>query len=320
MQFLDETKLNSRENLVLQKYSERPWRPEALSDELKKKMSRPTFYRAHRLLSDNFNKKNKPARRLSSPLIYVISDEEKRQFGLVDNHGGALKGTYYFRKDERKSQRWSKVLQKIRNYDRKNSPYYLLELIQRDFSEYPLVLPEDVIKIAGFQRKIPEGDFYNCERKLFKFLEPQIRRLKPLLNEDETRRVSIAVRAIFESCTKDLLGASQTNVNEYSKTGFDILCRVYTEEEARKLVESLFARKVDAGKEQADIRARLISDIAKVFAEHFDKAWIVTFLNSKIRELDDREIEFSIEDPKEAGNVVSLRSNLTETLKELNSS
>ncbi len=302
---------------MLQKYSEKPWRPEDLSKELEGKMSRPTFYRAHQLLSDNFKDDDKPARRLSSPIIYMISEEEKSQFGLIDGDGKPLKGKYYFRRDDRKSHRWRKILQKIRDYDGKNSPYYLLSLIQREFSGYPLVPPEDVLEIAKFHRKISDGDLYNCEKELFKFLEPQIRRLGPLLKGKDNSKVTVAVRAIFESNTKELLGATETDVNDHSKTSFDILSYVYTAEDAMHLVGSIFTRKVDAIKEP-NIRAALISDIAEVFSKHFGKGRITAFLETKIRELEDREIDLSFEDPKEMGNVIRLKDSLTLTLKKLN--
>ncbi len=320
MNIIDETNLNWRESLVLEKYSEKPWRPEELYQELERnrRMSRPTFYRAHRLLSDNFKEEDKPARRLKLPLTYVISGEEKREFGLVDDHGNVLRGTYYFRKDERKSHKWGKILQKIRDYNGKNSPYYFLTIIQREFSGYPLVSPEDVIEIARFHRKIPDGDLYNCERELFKFLEPQIRRLNRLLKKDERTSMSVALRAIFESCTKQLLGATETTVNDHSKNVFEILCYVYTEDEAKNLVESLFTRKVNINKEQADIRANLISDISEIFSKHYGREKITALLEVKIRELEDREIDLSFEDPKEMGNVTRLKNSLNQTMKKLN--
>ena len=305
---------------MLQKYSEKPWKPEGVWKELRNKMSRPTFYRAYKLLSDNFKDDDKPARRLYSPVIYIISDEEKRQFGLIDGHGNTLRGNYYFRKDERKSQKLNKILQKIKDYDGKNSPYYLLTLIQREFRGYPLVSPQDVIEISKFHGKIPEGDFYTCEEELFKFLAPQIKRLSPLLIEDERRKVSMALRAIFESCTNRLLGADETNENDHSKESFDILCYIYSEEEAKKLIESLFTIKVEAGKEQHNIRGILISNISEVFIKHNGKEKITALLEAKIRELEDREIDLSLKEPKEMGNVTRLKDYLTKTLKKLNDS
>ena len=319
MGIMNETDLNQKEKLVLEKYSEKPWRPEELSKLLKKTMSRPTFYRAHRLLSCHYGEADKPGRCLKSPLIYVISDEEKRQYGLIYTNGDLLNGKFYFHKDKTKSQRWVKIMQKIRDYNGKDSPYHLLTIVQKEFGGYPLISADDIIEMARFHRKIPEGNRYNDEVELFKFLEPQIRRLNPLFKEDERRRVSIALREVFDLCTKDLLGATQVSDTKLSKESFDILCHVYREVDARELVKSLFLRNADSGKELTGVKARLISDITKVFTEHFDKTWIITFLNSKISELSDREIEISFEDPKEVGKIVGLRNGLIETLRELSS-
>ncbi|MFG1449608.1 MAG: hypothetical protein AAE983_03075 [Thermoplasmataceae archaeon] len=318
MIIIDDSDLNHREKMVLEKYSEKPWRPEELSSKLRREMSRPTFYRAHRLLLDNFSSDNKPSRRLSSPLIYEISEDEKKQFSLVDSSGNPIKGKYYFRKDERKAQKWNKIMQKIRDYNGQSSPYNPLALIQREFSGYPTVSPEDVIEIAIFHGKIPEEDLYNCEEELFKFLDPQIKRLSTLLKEEYRIKMSVAVRAIFESCTDKLFGATKTNVNNHSKKSYDILCYTYTENEATNLFESLFAKKLDVSKEQSGVRANLISDIAEVFSEHFGVDRIAALLETKIRELEDMEIELSFDSPKDLGNVTQLKNVLMQAQLKLN--
>ena len=297
-----EKKLSGKELTLFRYYTDKPWKTSEIQKEVEKGIPRATFYRMYNRL------------RFEYGLIYELSSEEKELFGFD------VKDHYFFHKDERKATKWQKVMEKVRDYNGKNSPYYFLTIIQREFSGYPLVSPEDVIEIARFHRKIPDGDLYSCERELFKFLEPQIRRLNRLLKKDEKTSVSVALRAIFESYTKQLLGATETNVNDHSKKVFEILSYVYTEDEAKKLVESLFTRKVNINKEQADIRANLISDISEIFSKHYGREKITALLEVKIRELEDREIDLSFEDPKEMGNVTRLKNSLNETMKKLNDS
>ncbi|QRF75291.1 hypothetical protein Thermo_00785 [Thermoplasmatales archaeon] len=297
-----EKKLSENELTLLRYYTDRPWKTSELQKKVEKAIPRATFYRTYNRL------------RFEYGLIYELSSEEKDLFGLgVEEH-------YIFHKDKRKAEKWQKVMEKIKDYDGKNSPYNFLTIIQREFSGYPLVSLEDVIEIARFYGKIPEEDIYNCERELFKFLEPQIRRLSPLLKKDERNSMSTAVRSIFESCTYRLLGATETNINEHSKTSFDVLCYVYTDEEAKKLVESLFTRNIDASKEQADIRAKLISDISEIFFKHYGMEKITALFEVKLIELEDREIDLSFEDPKKMGDATRLKNSLTQTLKKLSAS
>lgn len=130
--------------------------------------------------------------------------------------------------------------------------------------------------------------------------------------------MSVAVRAIFESCTDKLFGATKTYVNNHSKKSYDILCYIYTENEPANLFESLFTRKVDVSKEQSGVRANLISDIAEVFFKHFEVDTIAALLKAKIRELEDMEIELSFDSPKDLGNVTQLKNILMQTQLKLN--
>lgn len=297
-----EKELSGNELTLLRYYTDKPWKTSELQKKVEKEIRRATFYRTYNRL------------RFEYGLIYELSSEEKDLFGLD------VKEHYIFHKDKRKAEKWGKVMEKIKNYDGKNSPYNFLTIIQKEFSGYPLVSLKDVIEIARFYGKIPEEDIYNCERELFKFLEPQTRRLSPLLKKDERNSMSTALRNIFESCTNRLLGATETNIDEHSKTSFDILCYVYTDEEAKKLVESLFTRKVDAGKEQTDIMAKLISDIFEIFSKHYGNEKVTALLEVKIREMEDREIDLSFEDPKKMRDVTRLKDSLTQTLKKLSAS
>ncbi|EQB70368.1 MAG: hypothetical protein AMDU1_APLC00062G0025 [Thermoplasmatales archaeon A-plasma] len=245
---LDETDLNQREKLVLEKYSEKPWRPEELAKELRTKMSRPTFYRAHRLLSDQYGEADKPGRRLKSSLIYVISDEEKRQFGLINSNGDLLKGKYYFRKDERKAQNWKKIMRKVEDYRGDKTPYHLLALVQREFSGYPFITARDVSKVVELITVAPKDDVYNSRHELFKFLEPQIKRLKNDPTEEDSKILAVSIRKIFDSSVEELLGLGEANVDEHQNKIFDILCDVYNEHEAISVIDVLFNYSAQEGK------------------------------------------------------------------------
>ena len=305
MEIDDETQLSLRENLVFQGYSKGPRKSEDLQNELKKKMSRPTFYRAQRHL-------------LAKKLIYVISDEEKKQFGLIDKLGLPLKHKYYFRRDEGKAQKWNKIMQKVREYEGVKSPYYLMNLIQREFSGYPLISLEDVIQITEIIGKMPKREVYTCGSELFKFLEPQVKRMKSRPTKD--RKISDAVRRLFELFTNDLLGATETNVNDWSEKSFDILCNIYTGEEARGLIDSIYSRRtVDDNKEA--IRGDLMENLIEIYSKHFDaheKNAMVASLRDKIAELDDREVELSLdENPRQLQIVSGLRNCLVQALNKI---
>ena len=315
MTTLDETDLNQREKLVLERYSEKPWRPEELSKALAKTMSRPTFYRAHRLLSDHYGEGDKPAKCLKSPLIYVISDEEKRQYGLIDTNGDLLKGKYYFRKDERKAQRWKKIMQKVEDYRGDIPPYYLLTLVQREFRGYPFITAQDVSKVVELITVAPKDDVYNSMHEMFKFLEPQIERLKNTLSEEDLKILAYSIRKIFDYSVEELLGHGGENVDEHQNKTFDILCYVYRKDEAMNVIDALFGHHAQEGKEE--VKNQLISDLIETYSKHYEINDIVSYLRDKISDLDEQEIELSLEDSRKVIIVTSLRSYLDKVLKKI---
>ena len=299
---------NSKEQIVCSKFSERPHRPEELSSELRRRnISRATFYRIIKRLT-------------KESLIYVISDEEKKGFGLVDEEGQLLKGKYYFYRNEGKLQRWAIIMKEMEDYNGLAPTHQFLKIVSEEFSGYPLVSTEDIIETARFHDKIPRDDLYNDEEKLFKFLAPQIRRISKALNEDEREKAYLVLIKIFDSCTNRLLGTDQIYTSdEHSRMSFDILCNVSSEDKARKLVKSLFNRKIDPGKDLIDIKSKFLPDLIKIFSKHFGKSSMLEFLDLKIRKLSDMEIEYSLKNPSKIGNISRLKENLIETRKELSS-
>ena len=315
MTTLDETDLNQREKLVLEKYSEKPWRPEELSKALAKTMSRPTFYRAHRLLSGHYGEADKTGRHLKHPLIYVISDEEKRQYGLIDTNGDLLKGKYYFRKDERKAQKWNKIMRKVKDYRGDKSPFYLLTLMQREFSGYPFITAQEVSKVVELITVAPKDDVYNSRHELFKLLEPQIERLKNTLTKEDSKILAGSIRKIFDSSVEELLGPGEANVDEHQKKAFDILCYVYSKDEAKDVIDALFSHRAQEGKEE--VKNQLISDLIETYSKHYEITDIVSYLRDKISDLDEQEIELSLEDSRKVIRVTSLRSYLDKILNKI---
>ncbi len=315
MTTLDETNLNQREELVLKKYSEKPWRPEALSKALAKTMSRPTFYRAHRLLSGHYDEADKAGRGLNTSLIYVISDEEKRQYGLIDTNGDLLKGKYYFRKDERKAQKWKNIMRKVEDYRGDISPYHFLKLVQGEFRGYPFITARDVSKVVELITVAPKDDVYNSRHELFKFLEPQIKRLKNTLTEEDSKILAGSIRKIFDSSVEELLGPGEASVDEHQKKAFDILCDVYTEDEAKVVIDALV--NYSAQEEKEEVKNQLISDLIETYSRHYEITDIVSYLRNKISDLDEQEIEFSLEDSRKVSRVASLRSYLDKVLKKI---
>jgi hypothetical protein len=300
---------NTKEYVVSCEFAAKPRRPEDLSKELKGRgvTSRAGFYRVlKRIKRDS--------------VIYPISEQEKKQFGLVDKDGNTLKGKYYFAKDEFKKQRWAKIMEKIRTYDGKKSPLYLLRILTREFGGYPLISVSDIVKIARFHKKLPKSNLYNDEEEILRFLEPQIKRIIPTLSEIEQKLVYDELSTIFNSCTRDLIGEDPKYVSdEHSKSSFDILCLLSEEEQAVKMVESLFDINCDPLKEQSSARVRLISDLVKIFSKHYGRSTIVKLLNSKIKELSDEEIESVVDDQTEYGNIVRLKEGLDNVIRELGS-
>ena len=298
---------NSKEHVVLGKFAAKPRRPEDLSKELKSHgvMSRAAFYRVLKRIK-------------RESLIYPISEQEKKQFGVVDKEGNPLKGKYYFFKDELKTQRWVKIMEKISTYDGKKSPSYLLTILTKEFGGYPLISVKDVVEIARFHKKLPKSNLYNDEEEILRFLEPQIKRLVPALSKYEQKLVYAELFIIFNSCTRDLLGQDRNYVSdEHSKNSFDILCLLSKEKKASKIIQSLFDMNSDPYKEQSSTRVRLISNLVKIFSKHYGRSWIVPFLNSKIRELSLKEIESLIDNPIESGNIVRLKEGLVNVIREL---
>ena len=298
---------NRKEHAVLSEFAAKPRRPEGLSKELKDRgiMSRAAFYR----LLKRMKRESR---------IYLISEQEKKQFGLVDKDGNTLKGKYYFFKDKLKTQRWVKIIQKIRTYDGNKSPSYLLTFLTMEFAGYPLISVKDVVEIARFHKKLPKSNLYNDEEEILRFLEPQIKRLVPALSKDEQKLAYAELSIIFNSCTRDLLGQDRNYVSdEHSKNSFDILCLLSKEKKASKIIQSLFDMNSDPYKEQSSTRVRLISDLVKIFSKHYGRSWIVPFLTSKIRELSLKEIESLIDNPIESGNIVRLKEGLVNVIREL---
>ena len=315
MIIIDDSDLNHREKMVLEKYSEKPWRPEELSSKLRREMSRPTFYRAHRLLLDNFSSDNKPSRRLSSPLIYEISEDEKKQFSLVDSSGNPIKGKYYFRKDERKAQKWNMIMRKVKDYRGDKSPFYLLALMQREFSGYPFITAPEVSKVVELVTVAPKDDVYNLRHEMFKFLEPQIERLKNTLTKEDSKILAGSIRKIFDSSVEELLGPGEANVDEHQKKAFDILCCVYSKDEAMDAIDALFSHRAQEGKEE--VKNQLISDLIETYSKHYEITDIVSYLRDKISDLDEQEIELSFEDSRKVIRITSLRSYLDKVLKKI---
>jgi hypothetical protein len=300
---------NSKEYVVSCEFAAKPRRPEDLSKELKDRgvTSRASFYRVlKRIKKDS--------------VIYPISEQEKKQFGLVDKDGNTLKGKYYFAKDEFKTQRWDKIMEKIRTYDGNKSPSNLLRILTKEFGGYPLISVSDVVEIARFHKKLPKDNLYNDEEEILRFLEPQINRIVPTLIQDEQNIAYAELSAIFNSCTRDLLGEDPKYVSdEHSKSCFDILCLLSKDKQANEIIRSLFDMDCDPLKEQSSARVRLISDLVKIFSKHYDRSTIVELLNSKIKELSNKEIESLIDDQTEYGNIVRLKEGLVNVLRELGS-
>lgn len=315
MCIFDETALNQKEELVLAKYSEKPWRPEELAKELKTKMSRPTFYRAHRLLSDHYREADKPGRRLKSPLIYVISDEEKRQYGIIDTNGNLLKGKYYFHKDELKAQKWNRIMRLVKDYRGDKSPLHLLKLVEREFSGYPFITAKEVSKVVELITGAPRDNVYDLRYEIFKFLEPQIKRLKSTVTEEDSKILAGSIRKIFDSSVDELLGPVEVNADEHQNKAFDILCDVYSEHESKGVIDALLTHWVQEGREE--VKNRLISDLIETYSKHYEITDIASYLRDKISYLDEQEIELSLEDEIKAIKVGSLRSCLEQVLKKI---
>ncbi|EQB70367.1 MAG: hypothetical protein AMDU1_APLC00062G0024 [Thermoplasmatales archaeon A-plasma] len=70
-------------------------------------------------------------------------------------------------------------------------------------------------------------------------------------------------------------------------------------------------------REREEVKNQLISDLIETYSKHFEITEIASYISDKISDLDEQEIELSLEDPRKVIKVTSLRSYLDKALKKI---
>ena len=187
--------------------------------------------------------------------------------------------------------------------------------MQREFSGYPFITAPGVSKVVELVTVAPKDDVYNLRHEMFKFLEPQIERLKNTLTKEDSKILVCSIRKIFDSSVEELLGPGEANVDEHQKKAFDILCYVYSKDKAMDVIDALFSHR--AQEEKEEVKNQLISNLIETYSKHYEITDIVSYLRGKISDLDEQEIELSLEDSRKVIIVTSLRSYLDKVLKKI---
>lgn len=163
METKNETNLSKRQQIVLEWFSKEPYKPENLWNKLKDRklqitLSRPTSYRALKALK-------------KINLIYHLTEEDKQNYGIVE------KGSFYFRSDPKRKERWEKLIEKVKEFNGTQNIGVVINIMKREFENFPLVTNADLVSTLDTIMKMSEDNLWSLRGNLLSFLENHVKRM-----------------------------------------------------------------------------------------------------------------------------------------------